>query len=61
MDRMDKEETIQYLRDAQAKLRDTTDKGEALEVLREAGIKTGYKPAMRALIYAQPEEKWIKW
>jgi len=61
MERMDKEETIQYLKEAQANLRKAEGKAEALEVLREAGLKAGYKPAMRALIYAQPEDKWIKW
>ena len=56
-----KEQQIEFLRSAIARLREAESKGEALQVLRDAGEKTGYKPAMRALVMAQPEENWIKW
>ena len=60
-EQMTKEQTVAYLRGQVEALKKAESKGEALQIVREAGEKTGYKPAMRALVMAQPEETWVKW
>lgn len=56
-----KEEGVKVLTEAQKKLAKATDKAEILGILKDAGSKVGYAPAMRCLVAGQEPDKSIRW
>lgn len=61
MEKYTKEEAVQVLAVAKAKMDAATTKDEALEILREAGKEVAYKPAFRCLVMGQTPNESIKW
>lgn len=56
-----KAEGVEILKDAQKKLQKATTKDETLAVLKDAGSKVGYAPAMRCLVANVEPDNAIKW
>jgi hypothetical protein len=56
-----KQEGIEILQVAKAKMDAATTKEEALTVLRETGAEVAYSPAFRCLVMGVEPEKSIGW
>lgn len=56
-----KEEAVGILTEAKKKLAKATTKDETLAVLKEAGGKVGYAPAMRCLVAGVEPDKSVRW
>lgn len=64
MERMTREEAIQYLTMAKDMFDDAVEANnthEAVKVLRNAGEKVGYTPAFRCLVKGMDPEQSIRW
>jgi hypothetical protein len=56
-----KEEAIEVLRVAKAKMDKATTKEEALAILKETGEEVSYTPTFRCLVMGHAPEDSIKW
>lgn len=61
MERMTREEAIQFLTMQRDLLDEVTSAAEYKAILLEAGNKVGYTPAFRCLVKGQDPEESIRW
>ena len=61
MEKMSREEAVQYLTMMRDLMVDTTSKEQAIELLRAAGETVGYTPAFRCLVKGLESEESIRW